>query len=159
MLCYVRRLAWSTLNWYLSLAAVFVVGDEHTTFGALAAATDLCRIASGAVAALPHGSASRTERLSWSPHPQSHSHWLLPKCFPAGIVLGGVLLVAMLYFAIADFLYVGRLASYVFLVEVPQNIPQSLSFQPQLHRMTISSVTFRAWFPLPNPQAELRTEN
>ena len=51
---------------------------------------------------------------------------------PGGIVLGGVILVAMFYFAIADFLYVGRLASYVFLVEVPQNIPQSLSFQPQL---------------------------
>ena len=32
---------------------------------------------------------------------------------PAGVVLGGVLLVTLLYFAVVDFLYVGRLAAYV----------------------------------------------
>src|SRR5207302_10754305 len=31
---------------------------------------------------------------------------------PIGVVLGGVLLVALLYFAVADFLYLGRLAGY-----------------------------------------------
>jgi len=40
------------------------------------------------------------------------------------MVLGGIILVALLYFAVADFLYVGRLAAYVFLTEFPQ------SFQP-----------------------------
>jgi hypothetical protein len=132
MLCLFVAMAGSTLNWYLSLAAVFVVGDEHTTFEALAAASDLCRSRSGAVAAIAtwfgiaHGAAFMIAS-SVVAFPLAFAEVL-----PGGIVLGGVILVAMFYFAIADFLYVGRLASYVFLVEVPQNIPQSLSFQPQL---------------------------
>ena len=36
---------------------------------------------------------------------------------PGGMVLGGVILVAPLYFAVADSLYVGRLAAYVFLID------------------------------------------
>ena len=39
---------------------------------------------------------------------------------PGSIVFGGVLLVTLLYFAAVDFLYVGRLAAYVFLVEEPE---------------------------------------
>jgi hypothetical protein len=35
---------------------------------------------------------------------------------PGGMVFGGVLLVTLLYFAAADFLYVGRMASYVFML-------------------------------------------
>jgi hypothetical protein len=38
---------------------------------------------------------------------------------PAGIVLGGLLVVTLLYFAVVDFLYIGRLAAYVFMLEVP----------------------------------------
>ena len=132
MLCLFVAMAWSTLNWYLSLAAVFVVGDEHSTFEALAAAAELCRSRSGAVAAIAtwFGIAHAVAFMI------ATSVVAFPLAFaevlPGGIVLGGVILVAMFYFAIADFLYVGRLASYVFLVEVPQNSPQSLSFQPQL---------------------------
>ncbi|HMJ21007.1 MAG TPA: hypothetical protein VK513_03835, partial [Terriglobales bacterium] len=48
---------------------------------------------------------------------------------PAGVVLGGVILVALIYFASADFLYVGRLAAYVFLIEGPE--PESI----QAHSM------------------------
>jgi hypothetical protein len=36
-------------------------------------------------------------------------------------VLGGVLLVTLLYFVIADFLYIGRLAAYVAMVELPES--------------------------------------
>ena len=40
------------------------------------------------------------------------------------MVFGGVLLVALLYFAAVDFLYVGRLATYVFLLEQPEPAPE-----------------------------------
>jgi hypothetical protein len=43
----------------------------------------------------------------------------LAEVLPGSIVFGGVLLVTLLYFAVVDFLYVGRLAAYVFLVEEP----------------------------------------
>ena len=45
-------LAWSTLNSFLSLAAIFVVGKQETALGALAATVDLFRSRPGAVAAV-----------------------------------------------------------------------------------------------------------
>src|SRR5262249_56576740 len=38
---------------------------------------------------------------------------------PAATVLGGVLLITLLYFAAADFLYVGRLSALVAILEAP----------------------------------------
>ena len=46
------------------------------------------------------------------------------KVLPAGMVIGGVLLVTLLYFATADFLYAGRLAAYVAILELP-DVPSS----------------------------------
>jgi hypothetical protein len=40
---------------------------------------------------------------------------------PAGVVLGGVLLVTLLYLVVVDFLYVGRLAAYVAILELPES--------------------------------------
>ena len=48
---------------------------------------------------------------------------------PGSVVLGGVLLVTLLYFAIADFLYMGRLAAYVAMVEMP-DVPVSVQIAP-----------------------------
>ncbi len=124
-------LAWSTLNWYLSLAAIFVVGNERTTFGALGAATDLCRSRPGSVIAaatwfgIAHAAAF-VVATSVAAFPLAFAEVL-----PAGIVLGGLILVTLIYFAIADFLYVGRLSAYVFLVEFPESVqPSALSIQP-----------------------------
>ena len=63
---------------------------------------------------------------------------------PASVVLGGVLLVVLLYFVVADFLYVGRLAAYVAILELPEifsasepsaspdgSPPSALSIQPR----------------------------
>ncbi len=131
MLCFFIGLAWSTLNWYLSLAAIFVVGQGQTTFGGLAAAADLCRgrpgslIAAGTWFGLAHAVAF-VVATSVVAFPLAFAEVL-----PAGIVLGGVILVTLIYFAVADFLYVGRLAAYVFLVEVRESIqPSALSIQP-----------------------------
>jgi hypothetical protein len=113
-------LAWSMLNWYLSLAAIFVVGAEGTTFGALAAAAHLCRSRPGPVVAaaawfgVAHA-VSFVTAASVAAFPLAFAEVL-----PAGVVLGGVILVALIYFAGADFLYVGRLAAYVFLIEGPE---------------------------------------
>jgi hypothetical protein len=124
-------LAWSTLNWFLSLAVMFVVVDGHDTFGAIAAAVDLCRTRSGSLFAagtwfgLAHLTAFAVAS-SLAAFPLGFAEIL-----PAGVVLGGVLLVTLLYFAIADFLYVGRLAAYVAIVEMPQS-PVSAEAEPPL---------------------------
>ena len=123
MLIMLVGLACSLLNWYLSLAAIFVVKDGASTFAALAAAIDLCRSRTGSIAAaltwfgVAH-TAVFVVASSAAAVPLGFSEVL-----PGGVVLGGLLLVALLYFAAVDFLYVGRLAAYVFMIEEPTALP------------------------------------
>ena len=112
-------LAWSTVNWFLSLSAVFAVASGQDTFGALASSVNLLRTRTGSVLAAGtwFGLAHLTAFFV------ATSVVAFPLAFagvlPAGVVLGGVLLVTLLYFAVTDFLYVGRLAAYVAIVELP----------------------------------------
>jgi hypothetical protein len=118
-------LAWSMLNWYLSLAAIFAVGEGKTSFGALAAAVELIRNHPGPVAAaatwfgLAHGVAF-VVATSVAAFPLG-----LAGVLPGGMVVGGLLLIALLYFAVVDSLYVGRLAAHVFIIDRPEPRPQS----------------------------------
>jgi hypothetical protein len=123
MLTMLVGLAWSMLNWYLSLAAIFVVKDGASTFAALAAGMDLCRSRAGSIAAalIWFGVAHTAMFVIAS------SAAAVPLGFadvlPGGMVLGGLLLVTLLYFAAVDFLYVGRLGAYVFMTEQPVAMP------------------------------------
>lgn len=117
MLTLLVGLAWSMLNWYLSLAAIFVVKDGASPFAALAAAMDLCRSRAGSIAAaliwfgVAH-TAMFVLATSAAAVPLGFADVL-----PGGMVFGGLLLVTLLYFAAVDFLYVGRLAAYLFMTE------------------------------------------
>jgi hypothetical protein len=127
-------LAWSTLNWFLSLAAIFVVADGQDTFGAIAAAADLCRSRSGSIFAagtwfgLAHITAF-VVATSVVAFPLGFAGVL-----PASVVLGGVFLVTILYFAVSDFLYMGRLAAYVAIVEMPELPADAATAPPELPR-------------------------
>jgi len=112
-------LAWSFLNWFLSLATVFVVADGRDTFGAISAAVRLCRDRAGSVFAagtwfgLAHVAAF-VIATSLVVFPLG-----LAGVVPRGVIFGGILIVTLLYFAVADFLYMGRLAAYVAIIEFP----------------------------------------
>jgi hypothetical protein len=113
-------LAWSAVNWFLSFATVFAVAEGEDTFGAIASAADFCRTRTGPIVAVS----------SWFGLAHLVAFFLatsvvgFPLAFapvlPAGVVLGGVLLVTLLYFALADYLYVGRLAGYLAIIANPQ---------------------------------------
>jgi hypothetical protein len=113
-------LVWSVMNWFLSLAAVFVIAEGQDTFCAIGSAAVLCRNRAGSVFAagtwfgLAHITAF-VIATSVVAFPLG-----LAGVLPTGIVLGGVILVTLLYFAIADYLYMGRLAAYVAILELPQ---------------------------------------
>lgn len=134
--------AWSIVNWFLSLAAVFVVARGQDTFGSIRAAVDLCLARPGSIFAAGtwFGLAHITAFVVAS------SVVGFPLAFaailPAGAVLGGILLVTLLYFVIADFLYIGRLAAYVAMVELPES-PVALSdpggAPENTGRLTVSS--------------------
>ena len=112
-------LAWSVVNWFLSLASVFAVVAGRDTFGSISAAVDLCRDRTAAVFAagtwfgLAHIVAFFV----------ATSAIAFPLAFggilPPAAVAGGVLLITLLYFAVADFVYMGRLAAYVAIIEFP----------------------------------------
>jgi hypothetical protein len=116
--------AWS-LNWLLSLAAIFAVRDRDDTLGSLSSAVGLCRERFGAIVAVS----------SWS----SAAHLVLfggmmtVVSFPLGLaplikarlLIAGVTLVVLIYFAIADWLYVARLAGYVSIAEMPEALATS----------------------------------
>lgn len=105
----------SLLNWYLSLASVFAVREGTPAFTSLIAATDLCRTRSGSLVAA--GTWFGIAHVILFVVASSAVAFPLgfAEVLPGGMVFGGVLLVTLLYFAAVDFLYVGRLASYVFI--------------------------------------------
>jgi hypothetical protein len=115
MICFV----WWALNWLLSLAGMCAVRDGADAVGAIASATALIRERTGAVfavstwtglahlVALSAGSTVAAVPLGFA--------GLLPWRF----VFVAELFVALAYFAIADWLYVARLAGYVCIAEMP----------------------------------------
>ena len=106
-------LVWTVLNWFLSLAAIFVVRDGRDVFASISATIDFCRDHAGSVFAVG----------SWFglAHVAAFFAATTLVAFPIGMAsvlppaaaLGGVLLVTLLYFALVDYLYLGRLAAYV----------------------------------------------
>src|SRR5207253_5446551 len=124
-------LLWSVLNWFLSLASLFLIEQNNDILGAISAAVDLCRARMGPVLSvgfwffLAHVCAL-VVATTIAAFPLA-----FVRVLPAGVVLGGVLLVMLLYFAVADFLYVGRLAAYLCIIEQPDSPPEPVvTMQP-----------------------------
>jgi hypothetical protein len=108
---------WSTVNWFLSMAAVFVVRDGEDTFGSIAAAVECFRRCAGKISST--GFWFGAMRLvvfvigtTVVMYPLSMASFLPPS---VTLVLMG--LVALAYCAVADFFYLARLAGYVSIVE------------------------------------------
>jgi hypothetical protein len=112
--------AWSVLNWFLSLASIFVVARGEDTFGAIATTVAFCRNRFGAVAAvstwfgLAHLTAFVIATFC------SLFVFGLLGALPVGFAFLGMTVVTLIYFAVADLLHVGRLAGYVAILELPE---------------------------------------
>jgi hypothetical protein len=134
MLCFfvmmLIALAWSMLNWFLSLAVISVVAEGRDTFGAIAGAVGLFRDRTGPILAANtwFGLAHLVVffiAISVVGFPLAFAGLL-----PAGVVSGGILLVALLYFGVVDFLYVGRLAAHIAILKAPEPVPQAEITKP-----------------------------
>jgi hypothetical protein len=112
-------LAWLALNWFLSLAAVFVVTRNEGIRGAIIATARLCQKETGALLAVAFwfGLAHLVAYFI------ATSAVAFPLAFisilPGSVVLGGMLMVSLLYFAIVDLLYIGRLGAYLAIAQGP----------------------------------------
>ncbi len=113
-------LVWGALNWLLSLAGMFAVRDGEDAVGAISAALALCRERTGPVAAVSF----------WTG--LAHAVAIVGAAIVASVPLGfaalvpwrlvalAMLLVTLAYFALADWLYMARLAGYVCVAEMPE---------------------------------------
>lgn len=116
LLCF----TWAALNWLLSLAAVFAVRDGDDAIAAISSAAGLFRDRPAAVFAVS----------TWTgmAHLVLFSVATTVAVIPvsaAGVLPGRWILLAMIlvtlgYLAVADWLYMARLAGYVCIAEIPE---------------------------------------
>jgi hypothetical protein len=125
--------AWWTLNWVLSLAGMFAVRDGEDALGAISAAVSFCRERAGSVFAVTiwTGLAHLVVFVG------ATTVISMPMGFvavvPWRLVVAAMLLLTVVYFALADWLYMARLAGYVCIAEVPEALLAPLPApRPQL---------------------------
>jgi hypothetical protein len=105
------------LNWWLSLAAVFVVRDGEDALGAFSRAVSFFRDRTGAVIAV----STWTGLAHFVAFSIATTAASVPLAFiqvaPWRLVVAGIALLTLAYFAVVDWLYMARLAGYVCLTE------------------------------------------
>lgn len=123
-------LLWSSVSWFLSTAAIFVVREGEDTFGALSATAGLFREHLGPVMAV--GTWFGIAHLVLFVVAASVVSFPLAfaQIVPPGIVLIAMLLLGLAYFAIVDALYVGRFAGYAAILEAPPPPPPAPAVPP-----------------------------
>jgi hypothetical protein len=115
-------LAWSALNWFFSVAAIFVAKEGRKTFSAVARVAGLCADRPGAifVAGFWFGLARIT-----AIYITGMFCILFIGIAPLGssAVLAALIASSLAYFLLADFLYIGRLAAYLSISDWPLESP------------------------------------
>lgn len=116
-LLFLVSLSWSTLNWYLSLAPIFVVRDNRGALGAVADAVHLVRRRGGdfTSASLFYG------LLKLFAIAVATVVSLVPLAFiaewPWEVTTTLFMVITLAYLAVADVFYIARLASYLVIAE------------------------------------------
>jgi len=122
-------MAWSILNWFLSMGVIIAIAEGRDTFRAIASAIDLFRLHSGPMLAVS----------TWFGLAHIGAFFLFSSLATVPIALAGALrargvlfavfVVALVYFAVVDFLRVGRFASYLHIALGPDASPLVLAHQ------------------------------
>lgn len=125
-------LAWGLLNWILSLAGMFAVRDGDDTMGAISSAVSLCRERAAAVLAV----STWTGLAHVAIFTAAMTAVSLPLAFagvvPWRLIVLVMVLMTLAYFAVADWLYMARLAGYVCIADTPEALlnPPALTPRP-----------------------------
>jgi len=111
--------AWFALNWLLSLAALFAVRDGENALDAIVAAVDLLRRRTAAIFAV--GTWTGVVHLTAFSVASTAATFVFAfmQIAPARLVIAGIILVTLPYFAVVDWIYIARLAGYAFVAEMP----------------------------------------
>jgi hypothetical protein len=111
---------WWSLNWLLSLAGMFAVRNGEDAVGSLVAAVALCRERTGSVFAV----STWTGLAHLTVFVGATTVVSMPLGFapviPWRLVFAVVIVLTLAYLAVADWLYMARLAGYVCIAETPE---------------------------------------
>jgi hypothetical protein len=114
---------WLILNWILSLAALFAVrhdNDNHQdTLSAISAAVTLCRNRFGHVVAVSTWFGLAHIAAFMGASTVSSFSLGFVGVLPRRALLATLTVLALIYFAVVDWLYTARLAGYVCIAEMP----------------------------------------
>src|SRR5947209_1301828 len=113
-------IAWMGLNWLLSLAAVFAVRDSAGAMAAIAAAVKLCRERSAAVFSVSSWTGLAHLVVFVSATVAISAPLGFVSIIPCRVVLLATAFMTLVYFAVADWVYMARLAGYVCIAETPE---------------------------------------
>jgi hypothetical protein len=118
------------LDWWLAVAGIFAVRNGEDALTSISTAVAFCRAHLGSVltvstwTGLAHlvafGIATSVVAFPLA----------LAQVVPARLVIAGIILVTLAYFAIADWLYMVRLAGYVCIAEMPATVTATSPFPP-----------------------------
>jgi hypothetical protein len=111
--------AWA-LNWLLSLSCVFAVRNGDTAIDSIASAVRLCCEHPGAVFAVSTWTALAHLVALFSASTVASTVLGFAPLLPGRLLLLVLVLVTVLYFAVADWLYMSRLSGYVCILEIPE---------------------------------------
>jgi len=110
--------AW-VLNWWLSFAAIFAVRGGKDALSALSAVANLMWERPGSILAVSiWGGLAHLTALSIGSTALGFALAFL-QIGPPRLVMASVALIAVLYFVVADWLYIARIAGYICVVENP----------------------------------------
>ncbi len=120
-------LAWSALNWLLTLACISAVRDGEDALCAISATVTFLRERAAPVVAVGvwNGLAHLTAFVGASIF--ASLLLVLIHVAPTRFIVVGDLFVTLAYFAVADWLYISRLAGYVCIAEMPETSVSSAS--------------------------------
>lgn len=125
-------LAWWFLNWFLSLAALFVVRDCEDALGAVSAAVSLCRERTEAVFAVSLWTALSHLVVFVAATSLVFLPLGLSGMLPGQILALALVLITLVYFAMVDWVSMARLAGYACIAELPDapSVPVPPSVAP-----------------------------
>ena len=124
-------ISWITLNWLLSFASIFVMRNGEDTVGAIYAALSLLSARLGTLLAVSIWNLLAHFAAFVIAAGVASMVLAFVSIVPAELVVGAIILVTLVYFAVVDWLYIARLAGYVCIAQMPEDFtPSAISQIP-----------------------------
>ncbi|HEX6501759.1 MAG TPA: hypothetical protein VF011_00835 [Terriglobales bacterium] len=131
-LIFIIAVLWSLLDRLLSIAPIFAIREGRDTFGSIGAAMEFVHSHRRRVAGVSTVFALLHVVIFFAASSLASVPLTLASILPLWIVAASLLLLTLVYFVVVDALYVARLASYIRIIDMPDESDRSsiIKWQP-----------------------------